>query len=182
MRLWIKDPIAVLAEGAERRHRRRGRQDRRAGRQGAAGQREGRPHLRRFAPRRHPGPRQHPPPFLPDADPRPSGGDQQGALPLAEGALPDLGAERDARGLPPGDAAGADRAPHVGLHLRLRPPLPLPGGARGRDGHPGRGGGAGRHPHDADPRLDEPLARRTAACRPTRSSRTRTPSSPTASG
>ncbi len=72
-----------------------------------------------------PGLDQHPPPLLPDADPRPPGGDQQGAVSLAEGALSDLGAEREAGRLPPGDAAGADRTADVGLHLRLRPPLPL---------------------------------------------------------
>ena len=38
------------------------------------------------------------------------------------------------------------------------------------------------HPRGADARLDEPLATRMAACRPTRWCRTRTRSSPTASG
>ena len=42
--------------------------------------------------------------------------------------------------------------------------------------------GAGRHPHDADPRLDEPVGEGRRAAARTRSSRTRTRSLPTASG
>ena len=88
MRLWIKDPIAILAEGAERRPRRRGRPDRRAGRRGAEPAAPVDDQIFDASPpRRPPGPRQHPPPLLPDADARPSGGDQQGAVPLAAGAL-----------------------------------------------------------------------------------------------
>ena len=56
----------------------------------------GRCHVRRLAPRGDPRPRQHPPPHVPDADARASGGDQQGALSLAASAVSDLGAEREA--------------------------------------------------------------------------------------
>ena len=50
---------------------------------GGRRRRSGRRDLRRFAPCRAAGPRQHPSSFLPDADPRPSRGDQQGAVRLA---------------------------------------------------------------------------------------------------
>ena len=112
--------------------------------------------LRRVAPRRHPRADQHPPPFLPDADAGPPAGDQQAAVPLAEGALHRLGQDHPRR-VPPRHAAGLYRAPALGLHHRGRPPLPLsqgPGGCRRRAGRRGEGP---RDPCLRHPRLDEPL-------------------------
>ncbi len=128
MRTWIKDPLAIFAEGAERglvvedgRIAEVGRQGRRAG--GA-----GRRRFRRLAPRRAARPRQHASPFLPDADARPPGGDQPGAVSLADGALSDLGA---AEAAPPAPrrAPRPDRIAAVGLHDGGGPSLSLPAGA-----------------------------------------------------
>ena len=58
-------------------------------------------------------------------------GDQQGAVPLAEGALSDLEQARP-RQLPPRGAPRADRIADVRLHHRRRPPLSLPARAGGR--------------------------------------------------
>ena len=57
-----------------------------------------------------------------------------------------------------------------------------PDGPRERGRHRGRGGARARHAHDRLARVDEPVAKRTAACRPTASCRTKRRFSPTASG
>ncbi len=135
--------------------RRRGDADRRArqdGRDAGAHRRR----FRRFAPCRPAGARQRPPSFLPDADARPSFGDQQAALPLAQVALPDLVAPQAAPSQAR-DPACADRTPHVGLHDRGRPSLSLPEGARGRGRHRSRRNARPRHAHDGVARLDEPV-------------------------
>ena len=79
-----------------------------------------------------------------------------------------------------GRARRAGRARALGLHDLDRPPLRLPGRrrrpARGRD----RGGARARPALPPVPRLDGPRAAPTAGCRPTRSSRTATRSSPPA--
>ena len=137
------------------RPRRRGRRGR-----GARGRRAGR--SRRRA--RHAGPRQHPPPPLPDAHACPgAAGD---ALRMAGRALSDLGRDRRGGGVRgrPNGARGADA---LRLHDRLRPPLRLPA----RPHMARRGGGPGRPrarvPHRRLARLDGPrrLRRRPAAGR-----------------
>ena len=164
MRTWIKDPLAILAEAAER-----GIvvEDGRIAETVARGAEPRTPvdaDLRRLAPCRAARARQHPPSFLPDADPRPPGGDQPRAVRLADRALSDLGAAEAARAAP-GGAAGAGRAAAVRLHHRRRPSLSLSRRAGERRRHRGRGGARARHAHDGDARLDEPLAegRRPAA-------------------
>ena len=92
MRIWIKDPLAILAPGAERGVVVEGDEivELVAARRAPAA-----PVDATFDASRHvvlPGPRQYPSSFLSDADPRPSRRDQQGAVPLAGRALSDLGA------------------------------------------------------------------------------------------
>ena len=53
---------------------------------------------------------------------------------------------------PPRRAALHDRTDDVGLHLRVRPSLSLPRRPRRRDGHRGRGSRGARPAHDADAR------------------------------
>ena len=79
MRLWIKDPLAILATGAERGLVVEGTRivELVAARRRAAG--AGRRVVRRLASCRAARPRQHASSFLSDADPRPSRGDQPGA-------------------------------------------------------------------------------------------------------
>ena len=141
-----------------------------------------RPRRRARRPRRrgrHARARQHAPPPLPDADARAGAGGRP--LHVAARALPGLGAHRRGVGVR-GRAHRARRARAVGLHDRLRPPLRLPA----RDERARRGGGArgarARRPHRRLARLDGPRRVATAGCRPTRSSRTSTPCSPTPSG
>ena len=86
---------------------------------------------------RHPGPRQHASPPLPDAHAGASAGRRP--LHVAARALSRLGAARR-RGGVRGGADGAGRAGAVRLHDRLRPPLPL----SARDERARGGGGAGR--------------------------------------
>ena len=143
--------------------------------------RAGRRRFRRLAPCRAARPRQCASPFLPDADPRPPVGDQQGAFSLARRALSDLGAA-EAEPPPPRGASRPDRTSALGLHDGGGPPLSLSGRARECGRHRGRGGAQPRHAHDRVARLDESLQSRTAACRPTASCRTRTRFSPTANG
>ena len=126
MRTWIKDPLAIFADGAER-----GvvvEETRIAERVGAGATPErDRRSLRRHPPRRPARPRQRPSSFLPDAHPRPPRRDQQEAFSLARLALSDLVAA-EARPSAPRGAHGADRASPLRLHHRRRPPLPLPAG------------------------------------------------------
>ena len=146
----------------------RGRRRRRAGRRGGPRRRG-----------RHAGPRQHAPPPLPDADPRPGAAGRP--LHLAEDALPDVGAHRRRDGVRR-RAHRARRARALGLHDGLRPPLRLPARrlrAR-RGGDPRRA--RARRAHRRLARLDGPrrVRRRPAARQPRRGHRRR--SSPTRSG
>ena len=75
-----------------------------------------------------PGPRQHPPSPVPDADARASAAGRP--LHLAEDAVSDLGAHRR-RDAVRGGADRPRRAGAVGLHDGLRPPLRLPAGVSG---------------------------------------------------
>ena len=124
--LWLRDPLAILAEGDA------------GGGIVVAGGRivelvpARRPRRRRRMPRvfdasAHvvlPGPDQHAPSFLPDPDPRLPAGAGQGAVPLAGGPLPDLGAAH-ARAPAPGRARGAGRAAALRHDHHQRPPLRL---------------------------------------------------------
>ena len=92
MRLWIKDPLAILADGAERGVVVEGTRIVELVARGGDAGRAGRRDVRRLAPCRAARPRQRASSFLPDADPRPPGGDQPGFVPLAGRALSDLGA------------------------------------------------------------------------------------------
>ena len=145
-------PIPSLSwpRATRRRPGRRGRPDRRAGAAGGQPRRRTRA-LRRLRARRAAGPDQHPPPLLPDADPRLPAGHRQGAVPLAGGALPDLGAARRPRTC--GSRCGW-RWPSCCCRARTTTGdhhYVFPRRARGRDRHRGRGGAAARHPGRRSP-------------------------------
>ena len=111
---------------------------------------------------RHAGPRQHPPPPLPDADARPRAAGRP--LHVAEDALSDVGAHRRRDGVRR-RARGPRRARALGLHDGLRPPLRLPARRlRARRGRDARRAGA-RRAHRRLARLDGPrrVGRRPAA-------------------
>ena len=128
---------------------------------------------------RHARPRQHAPPPLPDADARARAAGRP--VHLAADAVSGLGAHRRRDGVRRG-ALRPRRARALGLHDRLRPSLRLP--ARRLRARRGRA----RAPRGSSACASSPRAARwtsaspTAACRPTRSSRTSTRSSPTPSG
>ena len=143
----------VRTRAPRRAHRRPPRLHRRGRRRpGAGGRGRGGPH-RRPRPARHARPRQLPPPPLPVGHARARAG--QHAVRVAAGALSGLVARRrrDRAGRRP---RRAGRARALGLHDRVRPPLPLPARrrrpARGRD----RGGARGRAALPPLPRLDGP--------------------------
>ena len=177
--IWIKDPLAILADGAERGIVVRGRQDRRTGAARPGTATANATVYRRQRPRRAARLDQHPSSFLPDADPGAAGGARSRTVSVAAGALSGLGAA---------DAGIARSRRHrgdvgvaaVGLHHHDRSSLRFPGRARGRHRYRGRRREAARHPRAADARLDESVADATAGCRPTAWCRTRTRSSPTA--
>ena len=175
MRLWIKDPLAILADGAERGIVVEGGRIAElvpAGREPAHSRGRSLRGGRACGAAR---PDQHPPPLLPDPDPRAAGGAGQGAVSLAEGALPGLGAA-DAGGLdsaatvamaelllsgcttttdhhyvfPDGleDAIDieVDVAKRLGMRVRPDPRLDEPVGARRRAAAGQRRAGRGYHP------------------------------------
>ena len=142
----------------------------------------GRRDVRRLAPCRAAGSRQRAPSFLPDADPRPSRRHQQAAVRVADRALSDLG------------AAEAGRSCRLAARLALAE-LMLSGCTTAADHHylirrasrtrstsRSRRRAALGHADDRLARLDEPVAKRTAACRRIAWCRTRRRSSPTANG
>ena len=120
--------------------------------------------------RRHAGPRQHAPPPLPDAHARPGAGGRP--LHVAADALPGLGADRrrDASTPPRAPASPSSRSPAA------RPSSTTTTSSRAAS----RGlveaemqrGARARRAHRRLARLDGPRRVATAACRPTRSSRT----------
>ena len=170
-----------LGRGGRARNRRRGRPHRRNGRARRRAANAGRRRLRRLSPCRAARAGQRPSSFLPDADARPSGGDQPRTVRLADRALSDLGAADAARAAACG-AAGAGRAAALRLHHRRRPSLSLSRRAGERRRHRSRGSARARHAHDGDARRDEPLAEGRRPAARIRWCRTPIRSSPTASG
>ena len=128
---------------------------------------------------RHPRLREHAPPPVPDPDARTSAAGRP--LHVAEDALPGLGAHRRRDGVR-GGAVRPGRARALGLLHRLRPSLRLPARRRRGSSRPRSA------PHRSSACASSRRAARwisaspTAACRPTRSSRTSTRSSPTPNG
>ena len=180
MRTWIKDPLAIFADGAERGLVVEGTRIAELVGRGETPERID----ATFDASRHvvlPGlvnTHHHFYQTLTRAHPV---RDQQGAVRLADRALSDLGAAQ-AGPTAARRAARAGRAHAVGLHDRRRSSLPLSGGPRERGRHRGRGGALARHAHDRLARLDEPVAEgRRPAARQRRAGRGRR-SSPTASG
>ena len=153
MRLWIKDPLAILAEGAERGIVVDGRRNRRMRRPRRSAGNSARRDLRRLAPCRAARARQRPSSFLPDADPRPSRRPRQGPHPVARGDGAGLG-PHDAGGAQDRGQDGACRTDAVGLHDRRRPPQSLSARPRGRHRHRGRRGDEARAADDGEPRLN----------------------------
>ena len=156
--IWIKDPLAILADGAER-----GIvvQD---GRIVELVPKGGQPSdcggvLRGRRPCGPAGADQHPSSFLPDADPGAAGGDGPRAVSVAAGALSGMGAA-DAGSPRPRRHRGDVGAAAVRLHHHDRSSLCLSGRARGRRRYRSRRRQAARRARAADPRLDEPVAAR----------------------
>ena len=171
MRTWIKDPLAILAEGAERGIVVEG--DRIVELVGA-GKTPTSPYgadVQRLAPRRDSRSRQHASSFLPDPDARASGGVEGGPGPVARRALSDLGAAAP-RPVAAGGSHGAGRTAALGLHDGGRSSQPVSARARKRDRHRGRGGARAAAAHDGHARRDEFLGQGwRAAARQRRSGR-----------
>ena len=157
--LWIKDPLAILADGAERgivvqdgrivelvggrpRTARARGQDLRCRRARGAARAD-----------------QHASSFLSDADPRGAGRARPRIVSVAASALSALGAADAGGGRSCLDARHG-RADAVRLHADHGPSLRLSQRRRRRHRHPGRSGEAARLARAADARLDEPLAAR----------------------
>ena len=137
--------------------------------------------VRRLPPCRPAGAGQRASPFLPDADPRPSGGRRQGPPRLARGDGARVGPD-DARGASGRRPHGAGRASALGLHDDGGPSQSLSAGARGGDRHRGGGSGGARGQDDGHARLDGHFREGRRPAARIRSSRAPTRSSPTASG
>ncbi len=139
----------------------RTRPDRRSKPHRRAGRRRGpvialRHDFRCRAVRGHSGADQCASPLFPDLDPRSSGGDQQGALSVAEGALSGVGSAPRRRQFPARRSSRLDRALDVRLHHGIRPPVRL-WTRHGRcGGHRGRRSLAARHAHHGRARRDQP--------------------------
>ena len=158
--IWIKDPLAILAEGAERGVVVRDGAHRRTGAGRAARRRP--PDAMPFEAGDHvvlPGLINTHHHFYQTLTRARAGRAGPRAVSLAAGALPGLGAA---------DAGSARARRHRGdvgiaavrLHHHDRSSLRVPGGARGRRRYRGRRRQAPRHARAADPRLDEPVAAR----------------------
>ena len=171
MRTWIKDPLAILAEGAERGIVVEG--DRIVELIGA-GKTPTSPYGATFNASRHvviPGlvnTHHHFYQTLTRAHPA---GLKARPGPVARRALSDLGAAAP-RPVAAGGSHGAGRTAALGLHDGGRPSQPVSARARKRDRHRGRGGARAAAAHDHHARRDELLGqgRRAAAgqCRPGR--------------
>ena len=155
--IWIKDPLSILADGAERGIVIRGGKIVELvprGREPATA------NATVYDASAHvvlPGLDQHPSSFLPDPDPGAAGGARSRTVSVAAGALSGLGAA-DAGIAPSRRHRGDVGIAAVGLHHHDRPSLRLPGRARGRRRYRGRCRAAARHPRAADARLDGPVA------------------------
>ena len=180
MRTWIKDPLAIFADGAERGLVVEGTRIAELVGRGETPERID----ATFDASRHvvlPGlinTHHHFYQTLTRAHPV---RDQQAAVRLAHRALSDLGPAQ-AEPLAARGPARADRAHALRLHHRRRSSLSLSEGPGERGRHRSRGGARAWHAHDRLARLDEPVGKRTAACRRTASCRTKRRFSPTASG
>ena len=119
LRTWIKDPLAILADDAERGIVVEGAQIVECVSRAAVA-RAHRRDVQRLAPCRAAGAHQRASSFLPDADARPSRRPRQGAHSLARDDGARLG-PHDARGAAPRDPDGAGRAHAFRLHDRGRP-------------------------------------------------------------
>ena len=162
--LWIKDPLSILADGAERGIVVQSGAHRRTGSGGPQSDNAEADNIRCRRARRAARAHQHASSLLPDTHARRSGGARSRIISLAAGALSDLGAI-DAGSARSRRDGGDGRVAVVRLHPDHRSSLRFSRRSRRRHRHRSCGGQASRHARAAHARFDEPVAarRRTAA-------------------